>query len=337
MRAWLLDEGDTDPRLGEVDDPPLGPQDVRIELRASALNHLDRWVAKGMPSPPAYPHVPGADGAGVVVEVGAAVEDLRVGAHVVIDPSTSCGRCDACLAGDVPFCPSFAVVGEHRWGTHAERAVVPAVNAVPKPDALGWPQAAAFGLVTSSAVRMLRRARLEAGQTVLVLGVGGGSAMAAFLVARALGARVLAASTTPAALAWARAQGAELAVDASGPFDEQVRGHTEDRGVDVVVDNVGTVTFDRSLRSLARGGRLVTNGSTTGRTAEVYLPRVFWRQLEIVGASMNDRREFAKAVALVADGSVEIPVERTFAFEGYPDALAALARGGRLGKLVCNR
>ena len=337
MRAWLLDEGAATARLGEVDDPPIGPGDVRIELRASALNHLDLWVARGMPRPPAYPHVPGADGAGVILEVGQAVEDLAPGTEVVIDPSTSCGRCAACLAGDVPFCPAFAVVGEHRWGTHAERVVVPAVNAVPTPPGLEWEEAAAFGLVTSSAVRMLRRARVEEGTTVLVIGVGGGSAMAAFLVAGALGARLAAASTHATARAWSLANGAEVALDSTGPFDREIRAHTAGRGVDVVVDNVGTATFGRSIRALARGGRLVTNGSTSGRTAEIHLPTLFWRQLEIVGASMNDRREFAAAVELVADGRVRIPTEPAFDFASYPDACSALEAGDALGKLVCNR
>jgi NADPH:quinone reductase-like Zn-dependent oxidoreductase len=337
MRAWLLDEGTPQARLGEIDDAPIGPWDVRVELRASALNHLDLWVAKGMPRPPAYPHVPGADGAGVIVEAGQAVEDHRLGTEVVIDPSTSCGRCAACLEGEVPFCPEFAVVGEHRWGTHAERVVVPATNAIRKPEHLTWEQAAAFGLVTSSAVRMLRRARVAAGETVLVIGVGGGSAMAAFLAARALGARITAASRDDTTRAWALDNGAEAAYDAGGPYDEDVLALTTGRGVDVVVDNVGTVTFERSIRSLARGGRLVTNGSTSGRTAEIHLPTVFWRQLEIIGASMNDHREFAEALALVAGGRVEVPVERSFAFEEYPGALEALERGARLGKFVCNR
>jgi len=337
MRAWLLDEGADTYRFGEVEDPPLGPGDVRIELRASALNHLDLWVARGMPAPPGFPHVPGADGAGVILEVGEDVENLEPGVEVVIDPSTSCGRCETCLAGAVPFCPDFAVVGEHRWGTHADRIVIPAVNAVPRPTGPDRAHAAAFGLVTSSAVRMLRRGHVGAEDTVLVMGVGGGSAMAAFLVARAWGATVLAASRTQATRTWALEHGAALTVDTTGPFDEEVRAHTDGRGVEVVVDNVGTVTFDRSLRSLARGGRLLTNGSTTGRTAELYLPRLFWRQLSVIGASMNDHGEFAEATDLVASGRVDLPVAQTFDFEAYPEALRTLGEGTHLGKLVCNR
>ncbi|MEP6972829.1 MAG: zinc-binding dehydrogenase [Actinomycetota bacterium] len=336
MRAWVLDEGTETYRLGEEPEPTVGPWDVKVELRASALNHLDLWVAKGLPKPPAYPHVPGADGAGVVVDVGQAVEALSPGAEVVIDPSTSCGRCEACLAGDIPYCPSFAVIGEHRWGTHAERVVVPGSNVSRKPEGLSWGHAAAFGLVVSSAVRMARRGKIGADSRVLIVGVGGGSAVAAFLVARSLGAQLFATSRTEAARSWATELGAAV-FESTGSYDERVRAATGGRGVDVVIDNVGTDTFERSLRSLAKGGRLVTNGSTTGRTAELSLPALFWRQLEVVGASMNDRSDFAEAARLVAGGDVVIPVGTPVPFEEYPDALEQLRRGDQLGKLVLNR
>jgi NADPH:quinone reductase-like Zn-dependent oxidoreductase len=272
-----------------------------------------------------------------VVDVGQAVEDLSPGAEVVVDPSTSCGRCEACLVGDIPFCASFAVIGEHRWGTHAERVVVPGSNVVRKPDGQSWDQAGAFGLVVASAVRMARRSRIGAGSRVLVVGVGGGSAVAAFLVARSLGAQLFVTSRTKAARSWATEHGAEAAFDSADEYDEQIRGTTGARGVDVVIDNVGTETFERSLRSLARGGRLVTNGSTTGRTAELPLPTLFWRQLEVIGASMNDRSDFAEAARLVASGDVAMPIGTPVPFEGYPDALEALRRGDQLGKLVLNR
>jgi NADPH:quinone reductase-like Zn-dependent oxidoreductase len=337
MRAWVLDEGSPAPRLADVPEPPVGSNDVKVALRASALNHLDLWIAKGMPAPPSYPHVLGADGAGVVVEAGVAVEHLEPGAEVVIDPSTSCGRCPACLAGDAPLCPDLAVVGEHRWGTHAERIVVPATNAVPKPDALPWAEAAAFGLVVASAVRLAHRGQIEAGTTALVVGVGGGSASAAFLVAIARRAIAYVTSSGDRARTWALERGAAGAFDSDGPFDEEVRAATQGRGVDVVVDNVGSVTFERSFGALARGGRLVTNGSTSGRTATIHLPTLFWRQLSVVGASMNDRREFAEATQLVATGRVEVPTETPVAFDRYPEAFERLASGDHLGKLVVNQ
>jgi NADPH:quinone reductase-like Zn-dependent oxidoreductase len=333
MQAWTLEGAGTEAALREVDEADLGPWDVRVELRASGLNHLDLWVAQGMPAPPSYPHVVGADGAGTVVEAGQAVENVRLGTEVVIDPAVGCGRCRECLAGDTPYCRRFQVIGEHRWGTHADRVVVPATNVVPRPGSMSWEEAGSFGLVTASAVRMLRRARLAEGEDVLVVGVGGGSATAAMLVALARGARVWVTSTTDEARACAIEAGAVGGFDSEGSFDEEVRGATDGRGVDVVVDNVGTATFERSLRSLVRGGRIVTNGATSGRTAEIHLPTVFWRQLEIVGASMNDRAEFAEAASL----GVAPPVAAVFGFGDYPAALAALQDGAGIGKIVLTR
>ncbi len=340
MRAWLLHDADGPGSylLGEAPDPQPGPGEVRVALRASALNHLDLWVARGMPAPPSFPHVSGADGAGVVDAIGDEVGDLRIGDEVVIDPSTSCGACPACAHGDVPFCPDFRIVGEHRWGTHADAVVVPAENVRSKPASLSWEAAATAGLVTSSALRMLRRARFEPGADVLVVGVGGGTSTAAFLLARALGARRLWVTTRDAAkLRWAAHHGATGGCRTSERFDELVRADTDGRGVDIVVDNVGTLTFDRSLRSLARGGRLVTNGSTTGRTAELHLPTLFWRQLEVIGATMNDHQEFADAMQLVGSGAIEIPIDAMFGFEEFPAALELLEAGRQLGKIVLTR
>ena len=340
MRAWLLNDtdGPGSYTLAEVPDPGPGPGEVRVLLRASALNHLDLWVARGMPAPPSLPHVSGADGAGVVDAIGDGVDDLRLGAEVVIDPSTSCGACPECIRGDVPFCRDFRIVGEHRWGTHAEAVVVPAENVRSKPGSLSWERAAAAGLVASSALRMLRRARFEPGDDLLVVGIGGGTSTAAFLLARALGARRLWVTTRDAEkLRWAADHGATGGSRTSDRFDELVRAETEGRGVDIVVDNVGTLTFERSLRSLTRGGRLVTNGSTTGRTADVHLPTLFWRQLEVIGSTMNDHREFADALQLVGSGAVEVPIDATFGFEEFPAALERLEAGRQLGKIVLTR
>ncbi|HEX7247942.1 MAG TPA: alcohol dehydrogenase catalytic domain-containing protein [Actinomycetota bacterium] len=340
MRAWLLhtSDGPGSYSLDQTPTPDPGPGEVRVALRASALNHLDLWVTRGMPAPPSFPHVSGADGAGVVDAIGDGVAGVVVGDEVVIDPSTSCGHCTACTRGDVPFCREFRIVGEHRWGTHAEAVVVPAVNVRSKPPSLSWNQAAASGLVASSALRMLRRARFEPGDDVLVVGVGGGTSSATLLLAIALGAaRVWATSRDDDKMAWAVDQGAAGAWQTSEPYDERVRDATGRRGVDIVVDNVGTATFERSLRALARGGRLVTNGSTSGRETQLHLPTLFWRQLEVIGATMNDHREFADAMQLVGSGAVEIPVDATFGFEGFPAALARLEAGDQLGKIVLTR
>lgn len=339
MRAWLLDDakGPGSYRLGEIPTPEPGPGEVRVALRASALNHLDLWVAHGMPRPPSFPHVSGADGAGVVVDVGAEVDGVEPGDEVVLDPSTSCGACEECAADRIGSCRGFKILGEHRWGTHADAIVLPEANVRGKPPDLSWESAAAFGLVVSSAMRMAHRGRLTPGVRALVVGVGGGSATATFLVAKALGAEVFVTSTKEASRAWALGHGAAAAFESKDPYDELVHAATGDHGADVVFDNVGTVTFERSLRALARGGRLVMNGSTSGRSAELHLPTLFWRELEIVGATMNDHREFADAVALVRAGAVDVPVDTVFGFEELPAALERLEAGDQLGKIVLAR
>jgi NADPH:quinone reductase-like Zn-dependent oxidoreductase len=340
MRAWLLHDtsGLASYSLADVPTPEPGSREVRVALRASSLNHLDLWVAKGMPSPPSFPHITGADGAGVVDAVGHEVDEVTVGDEVMIDPSTSCGECAPCVRGDVPFCSEFRIVGEHRWGAHAEAVVVPAGNVRSKPSTLSWEQAAASGLVTSSALRMLRRARFQPGDDVLVVGVGGGAAAATLLLASALGARqVWVTSRNEATLRWAAHHGATGGSRTAERFDDRVREATDGRGVDIVADNVGPLTFDRSLRSLARGGRLVINGATTGRTAELRLPTLFWRQLEVIGSTMNDHREFADSVHLLGSQTIEIPIDSTFAFEELPAALARLEAGDQIGKVVLAR
>jgi len=290
-----------------------------------------------MPSPPSLPHIGGADGAGVVDVLGEGVTHVAVGDEVVIDPTLSCGRCSACSRGDVPFCDAFGVLGEHRWGTHAESVTVPVANVVRKPSHLSWSDAGSFGLVVSSAVRMLRRARLERDENVLVVGVGGGSATAAFLVALAFGATVYVTTSRRDKGTWAVRHGAAAVYETRDDYDDAVRSATGGKGADIVVDNVGGATFVRSMKSLAKGGRLVTNGSTSGRTAELHLPTLFWRQLEVIGASMNNRDEFGEAVNLVADGEVSVPVDSIVPFDDLPTALHRLESGDQLGKIVLGR
>src|SRR4051812_3490877 len=170
MDARVLEESPGSYRWGEVDDPVVGPGDVRVRVVASALNHMDVWLTKGMPKP-RVPHVPGCDVAGVVDAVGDAVDGVAVGDEVVVNPAVSCRRCRACLSGESPLCPRFAILGEQRWGGHGEHVVVPAENVSPKPPSRSWEECAAYPLATLTAWRMLRRGRARAGGTVLGVGV----------------------------------------------------------------------------------------------------------------------------------------------------------------------
>jgi zinc-binding alcohol dehydrogenase/oxidoreductase len=324
MQAWILDESPGQYRFGEIDTPEPGPGEVAVEVVASALNHMDLWVTRGLPKPP-LPHVPGADGAGRVAAVGAGVTGWTPGDEVVLNPAVSCLSCPTCRSGETPLCRKFGILGEHRWGTHAPVVVLPAANLAPKPAGRTWEEAAAFGLCTLTAWRMLRRARLVAGETMLVVGVGGGVSVQGLVLGRWMGARVFVTSRDPAKREAAIALGAEAAFDSED--DYPVRA-------DVVFENVGAATWDRSVRALAPGGRLVTCGGTAGSKVEISLPRLFFKQHEIIGSTMGSYAEFDEVVAMVADG---LPVVVDSVHEGldsFSRALSRLEAGAQLGKVV---
>ena len=326
MKAWILDDSPGDYRFGEIDDPPVGADDVRVRVVASALNHMDLWLTKGLPKPH-VPHVPGCDVAGVVDAVGADVDAVAVGDEVVVNPSVSCRRCRWCRAGDSPLCPSFQIVGEHRWGGHGELVVVPGENVVPKPASRSWEDSAAYGLAGVTAWRMLQRARLRAGETLLVVGVGGGVSAMGLVLGVAMGARVFATSRDAAKRDAAVAMGAEAAYDSDSPDPWPVKA-------DVVLENVGPATWDRSIRALERGGRLVTCGGTSGPKVELSLPRLFFAQHEIIGSTMGSYHEFDELTGLV-DRGLPVPVDAVVeGLDAYPEALDRLRAGVQLGKVV---
>ncbi len=334
MRAWQLHEagGPESFRLDDIETPEPGAGEVRIRLKISALNHLDLWVSRGLPAPKHFPAILGADGAGVVSAIGAHVEGISIGDEVIANPSTSCGVCRPCLAGDIVYCRRYAILGEHRTGTLAEEVVVPAVNAIPKPADLDWETAGSFGLATGTAYRMLKRARLASGETLLVAGIGGGVSSAAMLIGKAMGARVFVTSRHDSKIAWAVAHGAEAGFDSSGAFSKDLKAAAG--SADVVVENVGPATWDQSIRSLGYGGRVVVCGSTSGTKVELTVPVVFFKQLEILGSTMFTHREFDETLALVASGAVRPPVDQVFAVEDLPVALARMDAGDQLGKLA---
>ncbi len=333
MKAWQLTAttGIDDYALNEIDVPEPGPGEVRVKIVASGLNHLDLWIAHGLPAPKNLPHTPGGDGAGVVDEVGEGVDGLEPGEEVVIDPSLSCGTCPACLADEIVYCPEFGILGEHHTGAMAEYVVVPAANALPKPPGLTWEIAGSFGLATGTALRMLERARLRNGETVLIPGIGGGVASAALLLAVARRARVFVTSRSPEKIAWAVGQGAEAGFDSTGEFSKEVAAHG---GADVVVENVGPATWSQSMRSLKKGGRMVICGATSGQKVELNLPVLWFKQIELIGSSMATHSQFSRALQLVSSGEVASPVDSVFDFEQFPEALRRLESGEQMGKVV---
>jgi NADPH:quinone reductase-like Zn-dependent oxidoreductase len=327
MDAWILDESPGTYRWGTIDPPALRRDEVRIRVVASALNHMDLWVTRGMPKPP-LPHVPGCDVAGVVEEVGEDVVHVAPGDEVVVNPGVSPVADIVALGNDSPMGSGFMIYGEHCWGGHSSHAVAPGRNVVRRPTTRTWEECAAYPLASLTAYRMLRRARVAAGQTVLVVGIGSGVSCAALAIARHLGARVVATSRSEAKRAEAIAMGADEAYDSAAE-----RWPVE---ADVVVESVGPATWERSVRALKAGGRLVVCGGTSGSNVEISLPRLFFKQYEIIGSTMGSYEEFAELTRLVDQG-LAVHVDRTYDLADYPAALERLERGEQLGKLVLTR
>jgi NADPH:quinone reductase-like Zn-dependent oxidoreductase len=340
MKALALDAlgGIEHLAVRDLPRPEIGlPGDVRVRVQAAALNRLDLFVADGLPGVRYdFPHVVGSDGAGVVEAVGPGVSRVLVGDRVMINPGIACGRCAACVEGEESLCRSFSVVGEHRAGTAAEYVVVPEENLAPVPAGMPWPQAAAFTLATLTAWRMLTtRARLRPGETVLIWGIGGGVALAALQVVVHLGGRAVVTSGSDEKLEVARRLGAAAAVNHAGADAvAEIRRLTDGRGADVVVDSIGEARWQDSLRALRRGGRLVICGATTGPMIALDLRRLFWHQWSILGSTLGSRREFAEIVSLASEGRLWPVVDRSVPLEQGTAALARLARGEQIGKLV---
>jgi NADPH:quinone reductase-like Zn-dependent oxidoreductase len=311
--------------------------DVLIEVRAAALNRLDLWMTAGLPNiTPVYPFIVGTDGAGVVRKVGAGVTTVRPGDRVMINPAISCGRCSACIGGEEPLCPEFGVLGEHRPGLAAELAVVPERNVALVPEGMPWPAAAGFSLATLTAWRMLTsRALLQAGETVLVWGIGGGVSLAALQIVLHLGARAIVTSGSDGKLERARELGAAAGLNhTTEDVVAGVRKLTGGRGADVVVDSVGEQTWNNSLRALRKGGRLVICGATTGPSVALDLRRLFWYQWSILGSTMGSRREYAEVVRLAHEGRLWPVIDRVVPLANGAAAYERMQRGDQTGKLV---
>jgi len=313
--------------------------EVLVRVRCAALNHLDLFLTEGVKGITlTFPHIVGTDGAGVVEAVGARVGSVRPGDRVTINPGVCCGECALCQAGEDPLCRKYQILGEHRPGAAAEFVVVPERNAHPIPASMSWEVAAAFPLSTLTAWRMLTtRAGLRAGETVLVWGTGGGVALAALQIAKHLGARVIATSSSDRKLEKARELGADVVFNhRARPAEEIARDVRKltGAGAEVVVDSVGVRTWEASLRALRPGGRLVTCGATTGAEVGLDLRRLFWFQWSLLGSTMGSRREFAEVLALVGAGKLQPVIDSVVPLEQGRAAYERMARGDQLGKLV---
>lgn len=324
-------------RYTEVPAPTIGPDDVLVHVRACALNHLDIWIRRGLPgiSIP-LPHILGSDIAGEVVEVGKEVSGIRTGEKVVLSPGICCGHCEQCAAGKDSQCRDYTLFGYMVPGGYAEYVRAPAVNVISMPLYLSYEEAAATPLVFVTAWHMLiTRAALKPAEEVLVLGAGSGVGSAAIQIAKVAGARVIATGGTGEKLAKARELGAdETILHSKQDIAAEVKRLTNRRGVDVVFEHVGEATWEKSIRSLAIGGRLVTCGATTGFEGKIDIRYLFSRQISILGSYMGSKAELLSVMELVRRRAVKPVLDKVFPLAEAADAHRRLENREQFGKIV---
>jgi NADPH:quinone reductase-like Zn-dependent oxidoreductase len=338
MKAAVL-EGHGGPEtiaVRDVPTPEAGPGQVLINVAACGVNWLDVIVREGRtPAKISFPHVQGSEVAGIVAAVGPGVSGVAEGARVVVHPYLHCGSCEYCLAGDESVCIRGDILGLMSQGGYAEYVMVPANSLVPIPDDVSFTDAAAVTLATLTAWHMLRRARLRPGERVLVLGATSGVGSAAVQIAKLSGAQVLATAGSDKKLGLARDLGADEVVNHSdGDIRDAVRQWSGRRGVDVVVEHVGEATFPASVASLARNGRLVICGTTTGTKGDLNLWNLFAKQNEIIGSYGGSRAELSKVLELVAEGRLRAVIDSVEPLDRVAEAQRRIEAREQLGKIV---
>jgi NADPH:quinone reductase-like Zn-dependent oxidoreductase len=321
----------------DVPEPSFRENEVVVEVKACALNHLDIFVRTGMPGIEIpLPHILGNDVAGVVRDAGELVTWVKPGDEVMVQPGVSCGHCEACLSGRDNMCREYDIVGYRRDGGYAERVVVPGVNIIPKPSGLSWEEAASLPLVTVTAWHMLvTRANVQPGEDVLVHAAGSGVGSVAIQIAKLRGARVITTASSDDKLAKARELGADETINYTrDDWPKEVRRLTDRKGVDVVVEHTGAATWPGSISALKNNGRLVTCGATSGFDARTDLRQVFYRHLTLLGSFMGSKSELLEAMQFVSTGKIRGVVDRVLPLSEARQAHELIEDRAQFGKIV---
>jgi NADPH:quinone reductase-like Zn-dependent oxidoreductase len=324
-------------QYGDVPEPKTGPGQIKVQVRATALNFLDIWVRRGWPGLKLeMPHWCGADVAGEIVELGEGVSDWQVGQRVVADPGVNLFEDEHTGRGEDSVSPGYHVLGEHRRGGAAEYIVLPADSWAAMPDDVDFPEAAAPLLVTLTAWRMLiHRAVLRAGESVLVVGAGGGVNSMAIQLAKLAGAFVFTVASNDKKAQLAKDLGADVVLDRSQvDWGREIYKLTDKRGVDVIVDNVGKATLMASMQALARGGRIVIVGNTSGPLTEIDIRYIFGKQISLIGSTMGSHQDFKEVIAMLWAGKLKPVVDRVMPLSQGRRAYEIMQKGEQLGKIV---
>ena len=325
-------------KIEHVPDPEPKPDEVVVQVHSAGLNHLDIWVRKGRPGVEMLmPHVLGSDAAGAICMVGPSVKGPKLGDEVIINPGLSCGWCEACRLGEQSECASFGIVGMSCAGTFAEKVAVPARNVMKKPSHLTWDEAGALVLSHLTAWRMvMTKGQVRVGQMVLIHGIGGGVALAALQFAKLAGAVVIATSSSEEKLHSAKQIGADHVINykETSNIAERVRDITAGRGVDLVVDTVGVVTWPVDIAVVRRGGKIMLCGVTSGAAAETDLKALYWNQLTILGSTMGSDADLAAMLRAVEAAKMKPVMDRVMPLEDAPRAMQRMETGEQFGKIA---
>ena len=339
MKAALFYEpgGPDKIQIGEVPNPQIDHDQVLIQVKACSLNHFDLLVLREAdPDSFTFPFWGGADIAGVVAEVGESVSQFKSGDRVVVNPSLYCGECEHCLAGEESQCNNYGIIGDTVPGGFAEYIAVHPANVLKLPDKITFESAAAAPVVFQTAWRaLITQAEITSSDDVLILGASGGVGSASIQIAKLVGARVIAVTSTQDKISHAKQMGADIVLDRkSGNYWEELRALTNNRGVDAVLENIGAETWAQSLKSLVKGGRLITYGRTTGHLAETDIKLIFWKQLQITGSTMANQKEFSEVMQLIFQGRLTPVIDSIFLLEEAQMAYKRLLDGEQFGKII---
>ena len=326
----------------ELPTPKISKEEILVKIKGVALNHLDIFVRSGIPGLKlSMPHILGSDISGRIEEIGSEIKNdkLTEGQEIVVDPGKSCGFCEFCCSGEISLCRSYGIIGEHFRGGYAEYISLPTENVIPIPKSnpLTLLESAAVPLTFMTAYRMLMtRAKIKLGEDILITGIGGGVALASLQIAKLAGARIFVTSSSDSKLEKAEALGANFTYNyvKNPDYHKDIYKVTNKRGIDIVVDSSGQATWDKSIRVLRKGGRLVTCGATTGPIVKLNLNLLFWNQFDLLGSTMGTRAELREVLNLVWKGRLKPIIDQVLPLEKAQDAHKILENGQQFGKII---